>query len=53
MAILEFEEAMEQIEGTKLEDFKQIWDLAVETCAQIADDCIEHQIAAECRDLRE
>lgn len=53
MAILRFEEAIKQIEGTDIEDFEKLWNLAIESCAQISDNCIDHHVAYECRDLKQ
>jgi len=45
-----FKEAIQEIEGNSIEDFEQIWNLAVEECARIADECLEGQIAHEFRE---
>ncbi len=50
--ILRFDEAMKEIENNDIDAFKKIWDLAIESCATIAQHCIEDEIAAECRSLK-
>lgn len=49
---MKFEDAIEKIEDNDIGAFKDIWNMAIESCAQIAQDSIEHQIADECRDLK-
>ena len=49
--IVKFEDAIKNIEDTDLGAFQEIWDTAIESCATIAEDCTEYQIATECRDL--
>ncbi len=50
--ILTFDEAIKEIDNNDLDALKKIWDLAIESCATIADHCMEQQIGAECRDLK-
>jgi len=44
-----FEEAIQKVEDTDLEDFKFIWNQAVEECAKIADESLERELAYEYR----
>lgn len=49
MSIKSFDEVMKDIEDNDLDAFKAVWNAAIETCATIADDCGEQQIAHEYR----
>jgi hypothetical protein len=49
--IVTFEEAIKKIEDTDLDAFKEIWNAACDSCATIASDSIEYEVAAECREM--
>lgn len=48
--IKEFDEAMDEVEGNSLEDFQTVWDAAMETCATLAEDNGQKDLADEYRD---
>jgi len=53
MSIKNFEEAMDTIEGQwDIKAFEHVWNAAIEKCATLAHNCLEDEIAGECRDYK-
>jgi hypothetical protein len=52
MSTKNFEEVMEGIQDTDMDAFKEVWNAAVEKCATLAHNCLEDEIAGECRDYK-